>query len=92
TQGGRFANGKSIVIKDIYSANYSICHIALLELMQARAYMIVPIFQGEKLWGLLAAYQNIKPRDWQEDEVDLLMQIGTQLGVGLQQAELLEQT
>ncbi len=92
TQGRNFANGKSIVIKDIYSANYSICHIALLELMQARAYMIVPIFQGEKLWGLLAAYQNLKPRDWQEDEVDLLMQIGTQLGVGLQQAELLEQT
>ncbi|MGF2037580.1 MAG: GAF domain-containing sensor histidine kinase [Nostoc sp. CmiVER01] len=92
TQGGRFANAKSCAIKDIYSANYSICHIALLELMQVRAYIIVPIFQGEKLWGLLAAYQNIKPRDWQEDEVDLLMQIGTQLGVGLQQAELLEQT
>ncbi|MEH2326114.1 MAG: GAF domain-containing protein [Nostoc sp.] len=92
TQGGRFANARSCVIKDIYSANYSICHIALLELMEARAYIIVPIFQGEKLWGLLAAYQNIKPRDWQEDEVDLLMQIGTQLGVGLQQAELLEQT
>lgn len=92
TQGGNFANGESSAIKDIYSANYSIFHIALLELMQARAYIIVPIFQGEKLWGLLAAYQNLKPRDWQEDEVDLLMQIGTQLGVGLQQAELLEQT
>jgi GAF domain-containing protein len=92
TQGRNFANGKSIVIKDIYSDDYSLCHIALLELMEARAYMIVPIFQGEKLWGLLGAYQNIQPRDWQEDEVDLLMQIGTQLGVGLQQGELLEQT
>ncbi|QLE51877.1 GAF domain-containing protein [Nostoc sp. C057] len=92
TQGGNFANGESIAIKDIYSANYSICHITLLELMEARAYIIVPIFQGDKLWGLLAAYQNLKPRDWQKDEVDLLMQIGTQLGVGLQQAELLEQT
>lgn len=91
TQGGDFANGKSLVIKDIYSDD-SIPYIALIELMEARAYMILPIFQGEKLWGLLAAYQNIKPRDWQEDEVDLLMQIGTQLGVGLQQAELLEQT
>ncbi|MEH1778344.1 MAG: GAF domain-containing protein [Nostoc sp.] len=91
-QGGDFANSKTLVIKDIYSTDYSIPYIALIELMEARAYMIVPIFQGEKLWGLLAAYQNIKPRDWQEDEVDLLMQIGTQLGVGLQQAELLEQT
>ena len=91
-QVGDFANGKTLVIKDIYSTDYSIPYIALIEPMEARAYMIVPIFQGEKLWGLLAAYQNIKPRDWQEDEVDLLMQIGTQLGVGLQQAELLEQT
>ncbi|MEH2106803.1 GAF domain-containing protein [Nostoc sp.] len=91
-QVGNFANAKTLVIKDIYSIDYSIPYIALIELMEARAYMIVPIFQGEKLWGLLAAYQNIKPRDWQEDEVDLLMQIGTQLGVGLQQAELLEQT
>ncbi|MBG1262896.1 GAF domain-containing protein [Nostoc commune] len=92
TQGGDFAHGKTLVIKDSYSPDYSIPYIALIELMEAMAYMIVPIFQGEKLWGLLAAYQNIKPRDWQEDEVDLLMQIGTQLGVGLQQAELLEQT
>ncbi|MFN6560349.1 MAG: GAF domain-containing protein [Nostoc sp. ChiSLP01] len=92
TQGGDFANGQILVIKDIYKANYSVCDIAPIELIKARAYMIVPIFQGEKLWGLLAAYQNMKPRDWQEDEVDLLMQIGTQLGVGLQQAELLEQT
>jgi len=92
TQGGDFTNGKALVIKDTYSPDYSIPYIALIELMEAMAYMIVPIFQGKKLWGLLAAYQNIKPRDWQEDEVDLLMQIGTQLGVGLQQAELLEQT
>jgi len=92
TQGGDFANGQTLVIKDIYKANYSVCDIAPIELIKARAYMIVPIFQGEKLWGLLAAYQNMKSRDWQEDEVDLLMQIGTQLGVGLQQAELLEQT
>ncbi|MEH2462835.1 GAF domain-containing protein [Nostoc sp.] len=92
TQSGDFANSKTLVIKDIYSTDDSVPYITLIELMEARAYMIVPIFQGEKLWGLLAAYQNIKPRDWQQDEVDLLMQIGTQLGVGLQQAELLEQT
>ncbi|WP_392535428.1 GAF domain-containing protein [Nostoc sp. C117] len=92
SQGGDFANGKVLVIRDIYKANYSISHIPPIDLIEARAYLIVPLFQGDKLWGLLGAYQNINPRDWQEDEVDLLMQIGTQLGVGLQQAELLEQT
>lgn len=91
-QGGEYAHGKILVINDIYNTDYSVCHIALIEQMQARAYMIVPIFQGEKLWGLLGAYQNTGARNWQEDEIDLLRQVSTQLGVGIQQAELLEQT
>ncbi|BAZ28100.1 GAF sensor signal transduction histidine kinase [Cylindrospermum sp. NIES-4074] len=92
TQGGDYANGQILVVKDTSNTNSSVRHIALVKQMEARAYMIVPIFQGEKLWGLLAAYQNAEPRDWQEDEIDLLVQIGSQLGVGLQQAELLEKT
>lgn len=91
-QGGDYAYSKILLIKDSYTRNYSDINIPLIQPMQARAYMIVPIFQGEKIWGLLAAYQNTQPRDWQEDEVDLLVQIGSQLGVGLQQAELLEKT
>ena len=91
-QGEEYTKGKILVINDIDDTDYSSCHIALLEQMQARAYMIVPIFQGEKLWGLLGAYQNTGPRNWQEDEIDLLRQVSTQLGVGIQQAELLEQT
>ncbi|MBD2361416.1 GAF domain-containing protein [Anabaena minutissima FACHB-250] len=92
TQGGDFANGKIIAINDIHSRNYSQHHLALIKTMKARAYIVVPIFQGEQLWGLLGAYQNTQPREWQEDEIDLLVQISTQLGVGIQQAELLEQT
>jgi GAF domain-containing protein len=50
----------------------------------------VPISQGEKLWGLLVAYQNSQPRYWQEEEINLLAQVGVQLGVALQQAESLK--
>ncbi len=85
-------NGKIIVVDDISATNIPIPHIALITPTETRAYMIVPIFQGEKLWGLLAAYQHSQPRDWQKDEVDLLVQISSQLGVGLQQAEFLEKT
>ncbi|HLO88421.1 MAG TPA: GAF domain-containing protein [Nostocaceae cyanobacterium] len=91
-QGGDYAKGEILVIKDIHTINEYITHTAIIEPIKARAYLIVPIFQGDKLWGLLAAYQQIVPRDWQEDEIDLLVQIGSQLGVGLQQAELLEKT
>ena len=50
----------------------------------------MPISQGEKLWGLLVAYQNSQPRYWQEEEINLLAQVGVQLGVALQQAESLK--
>ena len=52
----------------------------------------VPISQGDKLWGLLVAYQTSQPRIWKDEEVDLLAQVGAQLGIAIQQGELLQQT
>lgn len=91
TQGGRYRQNEAFAVEDIYAAGYQECHVALLEEFEARAYAIAPIFQGEQLWGLLAAYQNSGPRQWQEDEIDLLMQIAGQLGVALQQTEYVNQ-
>ena len=92
TQGGRYRFNESIAIDDIYQAGYDDCHIKLLEKFQAKAYAIAPIFRGEKLWGLLAAYQNSTPRKWKASEIQFLRQTATQLGVGIQQSELLTQT
>jgi PAS domain S-box-containing protein len=93
TQGGAYARGAGyLAVADIYQANFGQCYINLLEQFQAKAYLTVPIFCGNKLWGLLANYQNSSPRQWQEAEIDVVVQIGTQLAVALQQAELLEQT
>jgi GAF domain-containing protein len=52
----------------------------------------VPILHGESLWGLLVAYQTSYPRYWQQQEIDLLAQVAVQLGIAIQQAELLKQT
>lgn len=92
TQGGRYANHETFMVDDIYQVGHSECHIEILEQFQVRAYCVVPVFVGDKLWGLLAAYQNSGPRHWEDREVALLAQIGNQLGVGLNQAQLLEQT
>lgn len=88
TQGGRYQNNDTLAVPDIYTAGHFPCHVELLEQFQARAYTIVPIFCGDRLWGLLAAYQNDSPRHWQTEEVELLTQVAVQLGVVLQQAEL----
>lgn len=91
THGGRYRNHESFAVDDIYKADHSPCHIEILEQFGAKAYLIVPVFSGEELWGLLAAYQNSGPRQWEEAEVSLMAQLGAQLGVALQQAGYLEQ-
>ncbi|MBD2563302.1 MULTISPECIES: GAF domain-containing protein [Nostoc] len=91
TQGGRYIQGENFVVNDIYQVGHSPCHIEILEQFEVKAYVIVPVFAGEQLWGLLAAYQNSGTRDWEESEVTLLSRIGSQLGLALQHTEYLQQ-
>jgi len=91
TQGGRFKNHETFAIADINAAGLHACHVQLLEQFQAQAYLAVPIFSGEVLWGLLIIYQNTTPRHWQSWEVELLQQIASQLAIAIQQSNLYEQ-
>jgi signal transduction histidine kinase len=88
TQGGKYTRGqKFTAVDDIYLKNFADCYIESLEKYQVKAYLIVPIFQKEKLWGLLGAYQNDGARVWQESEIELMIQIANHLAIALQQAE-----
>jgi PAS domain S-box-containing protein len=79
-------------IPDIHKAGFDTNAITLLERFQAKAYITVPILCGQQLWGLLTSYQNSNPRQWKTEEINIAVQIGNQLGVALQQAQLLAQT
>ncbi|MBW4682275.1 MAG: GAF domain-containing protein [Microcoleus vaginatus WJT46-NPBG5] len=93
TAGAIYKQGRSYTcVPNIYEAGFDQCYLELLERFQARAYIIVPIFCSHQLWGLLATYQNSGPRHWQSAEIKMVVQIGAQLGVAIQQAHLLAQT
>lgn len=112
-QQGVYRDGMSyLCIPDVYQAGLPDAYVQMLEQIQAKAYIIVPIFcqtvlessQAKtqeqnssaqsrlKLWGLLAIYQNSAPRQWQDFEINLAVQIGAQLGVAVQQVALLTYT
>ena len=101
-QGGRFRQNNPLVVNDIHAGELlweggrllqappkpmTDCHVEALEYYQVKACAVVAIFQGSKLWGLLSAFQNTTPRVWEEAEINLLMQVATQVGIGIQQAE-----
>ncbi|WP_170190078.1 GAF domain-containing protein [Geitlerinema sp. P-1104] len=76
------------------------CHREFLSSISVKANLIVPIVtkpanskDGELyLWGLLLAQACEAPRQWQDGEITLLGQLSEQIAIGIQQAELYNQT
>ena len=87
-----YAKGYVQAVTDIYKARLSPCHLRILKRFQIRANLVVPLLQGQHLWGLLCIHQCGQPREWQEDEIEFARQVGDHLAVAIYQAELHLQT
>jgi len=87
-----YSEGYVQAVSDIYKARLNPCHLKILKGFQIRANLVVPLVQGQHLWGLLCIHQCGKPRDWQEDEIEFARQVGDHLAVAIYQAELHLQT
>jgi len=84
-----YQQGRIQAVADIYNYGLSDCHIEILAQYQVRANLVVPLLQGQNLWGLLCIHQCRAPREWQATEIEFATQIASHLGVALQHAELL---
>ena len=86
-----YQQGRIRAIEDIYNAGLNECHIDSLTRFQVKANLVVPILQGENLWGLLIAHHCSGSREWLETEIDCLKQLSLQLAIAIQQSILFEQ-
>ncbi len=86
-----YKEGRIQAIEDIYTAGLAQCHVDLLVRLQVRSNLVIPIVQGEKLWGLLVANHCSEPRQWQQLEIDLLKHLATQVAIAIQQSILFQQ-
>lgn len=83
-----YQQGRIQAVSDIRAGNLSPCHVELLDRLQIRANLVVPIVQDEQLWGLLVANECKQARHWQSIELELLKQLSTQLAIAIQQSQL----
>ncbi len=86
-----YEQGKITAFADIYQSGLTECHIKMLEDIQVRANLVVPISIDSQLFGLLIGHECQQPRAWQPEEINLLNQLATQLALALNQASLIEQ-
>ena len=73
------------VVSDIYGIEMAECHRELLVSLQIRAKVLLPLFCGDKLWGLLNIVESDTPRNWQPDEITLLQTLATHLTIAIHQ-------
>ena len=86
-----YEQGHVRAIDNIYTAGLSECHVNLLSELEIKANLVVPILQGEKLWGLLIAHHCRSQRHWNSSEIESLKHISVQLAIAIQQSTLFEQ-
>ena len=89
---GEYRLGRVSAIPDIEAGGIDPYHKALLQSLQVRANLVVPVLQGDNLWGLLIAHHCCAPRQWTDESIQLLKQVAAQLGIAIQQAELYQTT
>ncbi len=87
----QYKQGRIRAIDDIYSASLEPCHIDLLSGLEIKANLVVPLLQGETLWGLLIAHHCCSSRQWHDYEIECLRQLSVQLAIAIQQSTLYEQ-
>lgn len=99
TPAGRdaYKRGRMQIVGNVRNAGLSACHLDLMNQLQVRASLVLPILQSsgseadDQLWGLLVAHHCASPREWQPLETDSLSQLASQVGIAIQQAELYQQ-
>lgn len=66
------------------------CLVEFLYEWNVKAKLIVPILQQDQVWGFMIAHHCSDPRQWTEFEMELMRGIADQVGVALEQAQLVE--
>ncbi|BAU64301.1 methyl-accepting chemotaxis sensory transducer with GAF sensor [Stanieria sp. NIES-3757] len=87
----QYQNGRIQTIANIYQADLSDCYLQMLAPFAVQAVVTVPVVSSKKLIGLLIAHQCAEPRVWQEQDIDLLLQVASQISNAFEQINLLQQ-
>ena len=85
-----YLRGRVRAINNTASADLTLCHRQFLQNLQIRANLIVPIKMGDELWGLIIAHECFAPRNWQDEEIDLLQHLADEAVLTIQHAQLYE--
>ncbi|MGL5834192.1 MAG: GAF domain-containing protein [Waterburya sp.] len=76
----KYSKGRVRAISDLRKSGISPCHIENLEKIDVKSNLVVPIVrQDNSLYGLLVMHQCSTTREWQQSEVEFVLQVSSWL-------------
>ncbi|XGV95908.1 MAG: PAS domain S-box protein [Leptolyngbya sp. BL-A-14] len=90
-QTALYNQGKTYIVNDTTQLGVPSDYLEIMQRLQIKAKVVVPIMQGDQLWGILAVHQCSSTRQWQPFEIALLEPLATQVAIAIQQAQLFSQ-
>lgn len=82
----KYQKGRVRAITDIYKSGMKPCHIENLEKIEVKSNLVVPLIRLDKsLSGLLVMHQCSSTRQWQQSEVEFVLQVADWMMVHISQ-------
>ncbi len=78
-----YRHGIAVVNNDITQNNYHPEHLELLDRLEIKSNLFVPLLQGTTVLGLLVAHHCTKKHVWQQEEISYLTEFSLPIGLSL---------
>lgn len=85
-----YRDGRVVPTSDVFTAGFHPEHQKLMERLQIRANLVVPILNQGELFGLLVSHHCRQTHEWQESEINFMQQLAAQMGLILDRVAFLE--
>lgn len=86
-----YRKGRILIINNVNEAGFAPERLLLMERLQIKAFLVIPILNDNQVFGFLIADYCFSPHIWQTHEINFLGQLATQVGMILKRADILEQ-
>ncbi len=85
-----YRSGRVVPTSDVFTAGFHPDHQKLMERLQIKANLVVPILNQGELFGLLVAHHCRQTHAWQESEINFMQQLAAQMGLILDRVAFLQ--
>jgi methyl-accepting chemotaxis protein len=86
-----YKNDRVVPTPDVFNAGFHPDHLKLMERLQIKANLVVPILNEGQLYGLLIAHHCTSTHSWQPTEISFLRQLAVQLGITLERVNFIRE-